>query len=184
MPFEVLVFVFVLFEFLLTLYRWEAPIAGQPPVAPPLALGNHPPLAGTIAAIRSGGKSFCQCHLPACDGTWTRELVPAPMAGKSGDRRKVPFLRMGDNAWHTDNLGCHPTGVCPCRCIAQRVAGTEGTALASSWHSPCLSGAEVTHARARVCTAGVRRRKIRPSARCCSGAGRCWVPLWRASRPA
>jgi hypothetical protein len=78
-----------------------ASIAGQPPGAPPLARANHPPLAGIIAAIRSPGKPFCQCDSPEFDGARTRELVLAPIAGKSGDRRKVPFpyLRYFENSF-------------------------------------------------------------------------------------
>ena len=56
-----------------------ASIAGQPPGAPLLALGNHSPLARIIAAIRSGGKSFCQsfCQCVRLNSTRRRPGIGA-----------------------------------------------------------------------------------------------------------
>ena len=88
-----------------TSHRWMASITGQPPGAHLLALGNHPPLAGIIAAIQFGGKSFYQCESPdfigARAGNWCwRQLPGNPCIG--GRRHSQDWRQRG---WHTVNLG-------------------------------------------------------------------------------
>ena len=69
-------------------------------------LGDRSPIAGILAAIRFGGKPFCQCESREFDGAQTRQLVSTPIAGETRGWAEGAIPRTGVNVgWQTVNLG-------------------------------------------------------------------------------